>query len=137
LGLPAGLLAMAAFYLQYWLHGYWGVWTNLPDQGWIYQSATSMALAAVVMTQIGNLFTQRTEQNSIVTVGFFGNPMIWWGIATEVTLLVLIVYVPFFQNIFGTAAFALQNWLILITFIPVLLIIDEGRKWLLRRKIAR
>jgi magnesium-transporting ATPase (P-type) len=137
LGIPAGLLAMLAFYLQYWLNGYWGLWTNLPNHGWIYQSATAMTLAAVVMTQIGNLFAQRTEINSIRTASFFGNPMIWWGIATEVSLLLLIVYLPFFQRIFGTAAFAWQNWLILITFIPALLLIDEVRKWMLRRKPAR
>jgi hypothetical protein len=32
-----------------------------------------MTLAAVVTTQIGNLFAQRTELTSIVHVPFFGN----------------------------------------------------------------
>jgi P-type Ca2+ transporter type 2C len=136
LGPAQSLLAMAAFYLQYWLHGYWGQWIDLPSQGWLYQSATAMTLAAVVATQVGNLLAQRTEHSSILKIGFWGNRLIWVGIGTELLLIALIVYAPFFQFIFGTAAFALGNWLILIAFMPCLLIIDEFRKWLNRHHVS-
>jgi magnesium-transporting ATPase (P-type) len=136
LGPMQSLLAIAAFYLQYWLHGYWGQWIDLPNHGWIYHSATAMTLAAVVTTQVGNLLAQRTEQSSILKIGLFGNRLVWVGIITELILIVLIVYLPAFQFIFGTAAFAFSNWIFLLALMPALLLIDEVRKWLQRHRAS-
>jgi Ca2+-transporting ATPase len=36
--------------------------------------------------------------------------------------------VPFFQEVFGTAPFPLQNWLFLFAWAPVLLVAEELRK---------
>jgi len=134
LGIIQSLAAMAAFYFQYWINGYWGQWLDLPSTGLLYQSATAMTLGAVVATQIGNLFAQRTERASVFTMGWFSNRMIWIGIASELLLISLIVYVPFFQQVFGTAAFPLGNWLFLFAWTPSLLLADELRKALVRRK---
>ena len=58
LGAVQSLMTMIAFYFFYWTNGYWGQWIDLPGEGALYRSATGIALAAVVMTQIGNLFAQ-------------------------------------------------------------------------------
>jgi len=87
-----------------------------------------MTLAAVVATQVGNLFAQRTERASVFHTGFFRNRLVWVGIATEVGLLLLIVHVPFLQSIFGTAGFPAQGWGFLLLCVPALLLADEGRK---------
>ncbi len=137
LGPIQSLAAMAAFYFQYWINGYWGQWLDLPGSGALYRSATAMALAAVVTTQIGNLFAQRTERISSFRIGLFSNKLLWVGIATELALISLITYVPLFQNFIGTAAFPLKNWLFLFAWIPSLLIVDEFRKVLLRWREQR
>jgi len=93
-----------------------------------------MALGAVVATQIGNLFAQRTERTSVFTMGWFTNRMIWIGIASELLLVSLIVYVPFFQQAIGTAAFPLGNWLFLFAWTPSLMLADELRKARVRRR---
>ncbi len=133
LGLIQSLAAMAAFYFQYWVNGYWGRWLDLPPSGILYQSATAMALGAVVATQIGNLFAQRSERTSAFRLGWFRNRMVWIGIASELLLISVIVYVPFFQQAIGTAAFPLQNWLFLFAWTPSLLLADELRKAHVRR----
>jgi magnesium-transporting ATPase (P-type) len=133
LGPVQGLLAMSAFYLHYWLHGFWGQWTNLPNSGAIYLGATAMTLAAVVTTQVGNLLAQRTEHSSVFKIGLFSNRLAWLGVVAELILIVLIVYAPPLQFIFGTAEFPLYNWLFLLALMPVLLLIDEARKWFVRR----
>jgi hypothetical protein len=46
----------------------------------------------------------------------------------------MLIYIPFLQHIFGTAAFPLKNWIFLFAWAPSLLIADELRKMLLRRK---
>jgi magnesium-transporting ATPase (P-type) len=133
LGIIQSFAAMAAFYFQYWMNGYWGQWLDLPSTGVLYESATAMTLGAVVATQIGNLFAQRTERTSVFKMGWFSNRMIWIGIASELLLISLIVYVPFFQQAIGTAAFPLGNWLFLFAWTPSLLLADELRKALVRR----
>ena len=132
LGLIQSAAAMAAFYFVFWTNGYWGRWIDLPPDGPLYRAATAMTLAAVVATQVGNLFAQRTERASVFHAGFFRNRLVWVGIATEVGLLLLIVHVPFLQSIFGTAGFPAQGWGFLLLCVPALLLADEGRKALLR-----
>ncbi len=134
LGMIQSIAAMAAFYFMYWTNGYWGQWLDLPASGPLYHAATAMTLASVVATQIGNLFAQRTEQTSVFRIGLLSNRLVWVGIATELILLALIVYVPLLQGVFGTAAFPAWNWLFLFAWTPSLLLADEGRKALVRRK---
>jgi potassium/sodium efflux P-type ATPase len=135
LGPIQSIAAMAAFYFMFWTNGYAGQLHDLPAGGLLYQAATTMTLAAVVTTQIGNLFAQRSERTSVLRIRLFNNPLIWLGIATELILTMLIVYVPIFQRIIGTAAFPAKYWLFLFAWAPILLIADEARKaWLRRRE---
>jgi magnesium-transporting ATPase (P-type) len=134
LGLLQSVAAMAAFYFMYWTNGYWGQWLDLPAQGSLYRAATAMTLAAVVATQIGNLFAQRTEDISVFRINPLSNRLVWIGVATELTLVLLIIYTPFLQGVFGTAAFSLRNWVFLLAWMPSLLVADEIRKGLARRK---
>lgn len=133
LGMLQSLAAMSAFYFMYWTNGYWGQFTGLPASGPLYQAATAMTLGAIVATQIGNLFAQRTAYSSVFRVGLFSNRLVWVGIATEVALLLLIVYVPLLQNVFGAAPLGWGDWLFLLAWTPVLLLADEARKWVVRR----
>jgi Ca2+-transporting ATPase len=133
LGTFQSIAAMAAFYFMYWTNGYWGKLIDLPGSGDLYRSATAMALAAVVFTQIGNLFAQRSESISGFKIPLFRNRLLWVGIATELTLITLMVYTPFMHLFIGTNSFPLSNWLFLILLIPVLFLADEVRKWFVRR----
>lgn len=132
LGSVQSLMTMIAFYYFYWTNGYWGHWLDLPGDGALYASATGMALAAVVTTQIGNLFAQRSESTSVFKLSLFNNRMLWIGILTEIAAILLFIYVPFFNNFIGTGPFDVKYWLILISMIPSLIIADEIRKWVLR-----
>jgi magnesium-transporting ATPase (P-type) len=134
LGLIQSFAAMAAFYFMYWVNGYWGQWLDLPSTGILYQAATAMTLGAVVTTQIGNLFAQRTERISAFRLRWFDNRMLWVGIVSELLIVSLIIYVPFFQKVIGTASFPLVNWVFLFAWTPSLLLADELRKALLRRR---
>jgi len=137
LGLIQSVAAMSAFYFMYWINGYWGQWLDLPASGMLYQAATAMTLGAVVTTQIGNLFAQRTERTSAFRLSWWSNRMLWIGIASELLIVSAIVYVPFFQQIFGTASFPLINWVFLFAWTPSLFLADELRKAILRKRERR
>ncbi len=136
LGLLQSAAVMLAFFVAYWSAGYaWQV-LGLPDQGEVYRQGVGMALAAVVFTQIGNLFAQRAEHASIREIGWFSNRLVWIGIASELTIVALIVSVPFLQDLIGTAAFPATHWLWLAALSPLLLVTDEVRKALGRRRMS-
>ncbi len=132
LGLLQALAAMAAFYFLYWTSGYAGQWLDLPAEGPLYRAATAMTLACIVTTQIGNLFTQRSASLSVFRLGFFGNRMLWIGVASELAIVSLIIYVPGLREAFGVAPFPAENWLYLLGCAPLLLLADELRKALQR-----
>ncbi|HWQ64670.1 MAG TPA: cation-transporting P-type ATPase, partial [Methanospirillum sp.] len=127
-----GLAVMSAFFYEFWTNGYWGQIYGLPSDGPLYHSAVGMALAAVVTTQIGNLLGRRTDRSSLLSVGLFTNNMIWIGIASELIIIFSIIYIPFLQNVIGTAPFPLHNWIFLFAWAPVLLIAEELRKTVMR-----
>lgn len=133
LGLLQSAVAMLAFYTVYWSAGYAGRWSDLPTSGPLYQLATTATLAAIVATQVGNLFAQRSAQESIVSIPLWSNRLIWLGIAGEITLLAAIVYLPGLQWIFGTAPLPPVAWLLLLACTPTLLVADELRKAIRRR----
>jgi magnesium-transporting ATPase (P-type) len=124
---------MAAFFGAYRLAGYSG-WLDLPADGEVYRSAAGMALAMVVATQIGNLFAQRTEEVSLLRTGLGGNRLLWWGVASEVVVILILIYTPFAQAVVGVAPFPAVGWLWLLPGIPLLPLADELRKWLVRRR---
>jgi len=141
-GMLQAAAAMAAFYFFYHTNGYAGQWTHLPDENsavanTIYYPATAMALASVVMSQVGNLFAQRSSRISFFKQKWFINPLIWYGIAFEVALIVAIVYLPFLNTFIQTKPFAPHYWLFLILFIPMNPIADAIRKWFVGQKTKR
>jgi P-type Ca2+ transporter type 2C len=137
LGPLQALAVMAAFFSAYWSAGYAGQWLGLPDSGELYQSATALALAAVVTTQIGNLLAHRTERESIAAVGWTSNRLVYLGIAVELAVIAAIVYLPPLQRLVGTAAFPAWHWLVVLAAAPLLLVADEIRKAVIRHTSRR
>jgi Ca2+-transporting ATPase len=126
-------LCMAAYYFLYWTSGWrWG--TPMAASGPVYVMATTMCLAGIVAVQIGNVFCCRTDRQSIFKVGFFKNKLVLFGIFSEIALILVFVYTPFFQRVFGTAPLGLKDWVFLLTFSPIILLLEEGRKWFIRRR---
>lgn len=98
----------------------------------IYLQATTMSLAAIIMTQIGNAFACKTNFESVFKVGFFRNKLLLWGILTEIVLVNILIYVPHLNRAFNNAPIGITDWLILIAFIPSVLIVEELRKLILK-----
>ncbi|MBI3966328.1 MAG: cation-transporting P-type ATPase, partial [Chloroflexi bacterium] len=98
-----------------------------------YQQATTMALAAIVACQIGNVFACRAEVGSILGRGLFSNRLIWIGVVTEISLLLAVVHLPPLQRVFDTAALTPLQWLSLLVWPPLLVAAEELRKLVVRR----
>lgn len=128
-------LGMAAYFYVNIQNG----WPNVPlaASGMVYRQATTMTLAAIVFCQIGAVLNCRTEKQSVFHVGIFGNARIMKGILFEVVLIIMIIYLPFFQNIFQTAPIGLKDWAFLIVLPFPVFLLEELRKAFSRRSESK
>ena len=132
LGMLEAVLSMAAFFFVYYVNG-WRPGMPMADAGPLYITAATMTLAAIVASQVGNVFACRTDRESVFHAGFFANRLVLWGIAAELLIILSLISVPFLARIFGLAPLVTREWLLLCAFPPLLLMMEEGRKWIKRR----
>ncbi len=147
LGLIEGILGMAAFFWVWSSHGY----TLSQVQAVtpvlqahiapaavvaIYLQSLTLTLAAIVAGQTGNVFACRAEKIPIWRLGWFSNPLIWLGIATEWILIGAIIKLPPLQAIFSTAPLNLGQWAMLLFCPPIVLGLEEIRKAVVRKWIS-
>ena len=109
----------------------------LTRDGQVYVLATTVFLAGVVGTQIGNAYACRTERLSVFSIGLFSNRFLLVGIAFELILCSLLIYLPPLQRIFEVGPLPLRFWGLVLVFPLVMLLAEEGRKGWLRRREKR
>jgi calcium-translocating P-type ATPase len=101
----------------------------------LYLQATTACLAAIVVSQVVNLFLCRHPLKSSLSFGLFSNPFILPGIAAELALILFIVYTPAGNWLFGTAPIAAEAWVLAGCLAALMWALEEARKaWLRRRK---
>ena len=96
--------------------------------------ATTVTLAAIIFCQIAAVLNIRYARQSMFNKYFFKNSMIFIGIIMEIVLLLCISYVPVFQSFFGTEPLNAHDWMMLVCIPLPLILIDELRKWILRKE---
>jgi sodium/potassium-transporting ATPase subunit alpha len=99
----------------------------------VYMSAVTGFFATIIVCQIFNLFCCRTAHVSIFKTGLFKNKTALFGIASEISLLLALIYVPFLQTVFSTRPFSIKFLPIMILGGVILLAAEELRKYLYRR----
>jgi len=99
-----------------------------------YVEATTMTFLGIVVCQIGTAVAARTERVSLRSVGLWSNPLLIWGLLSEIVFAALVVYAPPLRAVFGTAAVGAVDLAFLAPFPFVVWGADELRRWALRRR---
>ncbi len=134
LGLIEGCACMAAYFFVFYMDGWrfsQGA-SALPTRGHVYMMATTACFAGIVVTQIGNGFNCRSTRESVFKLGFLSNRFFLEGIAVEVAVLLVIVYVPGVDRMFGTAALGGWVWLFMLIGPVTIFLAEEARKAVVR-----
>jgi sodium/potassium-transporting ATPase subunit alpha len=132
LGLMETAAALAAFF--HVLHGGgWRYGETLASSDVLYLQATTATLSAIIVMQVANVFLCRSPHRSLLDSGLSGNSLILSGVAVELALILLIVYTPWGNAIFGTSPIAADVWLFVLPFTLVMLMLEEVRKRLVRK----
>jgi sodium/potassium-transporting ATPase subunit alpha len=130
------LEAVACMFGFFWVlkTGGWTWGAILPASDILYMQATTACLTAIIVTQIANVFACRDSRESLFNIEFFSNKLIFAGIAVELLLQIFIGYHPLGNKIFSTAPLSWRTWLMLLPFAALLLIAEEVRKLIVKKR---
>jgi P-type Ca2+ transporter type 2C len=95
--------------------------------------AQTMAFTTLMLFQIFNVLNARSDEQSAF-VHAFRNGWLWTAIAGSVAMQVVVVYVPFLQNAFGTTSLNVSDWILCLAVASSVLWLREGSKVVIRRK---
>ena len=99
------------------------------------REARTMGFTILVFAQLFNALASRSSRKSAF-LGLFSNPWLWGAIGISILLQLLVIYVPFLGEAFGTVPLQPQAWLECIALASLVLIASELRKllnWAVRR----
>jgi magnesium-transporting ATPase (P-type) len=131
IGTLTGIVAVA-WCFSVWNEAGWSLGTPDIANRSAYLKGTTVVLVGIMAGQLGNLFASRTSVKSTFSLGFKRNKWLLPSLAVEFAILLAIVYLPFLQSVFGTRALEPVLWLYLFAFAPVILLLEEARKLVLR-----
>jgi Ca2+-transporting ATPase len=103
----------------------------VPGTGSLRHGQT-MAFTTLMLFQLFNLFNARSDRDSAF-VGLFRNAWLWSAIALSIILQIAVVYAPFLQRAFSTAALTGSDWMRCTVVASTGLWVRELQKLLQRR----
>jgi Ca2+-transporting ATPase len=101
------------------------------------QVAETIAFVTLSLCELFRAYTVRSERQSIFKIGVFSNKYMQYAVLLSISLLILVVGVPFLQPIFNTHSPSLREWSVIIGFALVPAIAEEITKAFLRRRDRR
>jgi Ca2+-transporting ATPase len=120
------------------LGGIWSTLVNLGLFAWALNSgrsleeAMTMTFVSLVLIQFFKAYNFRSDRHSVLNQPF-ANKWLNRAILWELAMLMVIIYVPFLHDAFGTYYLPVVDWLIIgglaFTVVPIL----ELAKWMERR----
>ena len=99
--------------------------------------AQTVAFATLITSELLRAFTARSERYPLLRTGVLSNRWMLWAVGSSFVLLLLVVYVPFLQPIFGTVALSLGDWLVMLPFFLAASVAAESTKAFLRWRAGR
>jgi Ca2+-transporting ATPase len=101
------------------------------------QGAQTIAFATLILSELLRAYTARSERYSLFAIGVFGNKWMQYAVGASFVLLLVVIYVPFLQVIFGTAPLTIRDWLVMLPFILMASVAAEITKAIIRWRVER
>lgn len=90
--------------------------------------ARTMAFATLIFAELLRSFSARSEHYTIAKIGLMSNKTLFFATLLSFVLMLVVLYVPFMQNLFHVITLGLREWAIIIpaSFLP--LVVGEVSK---------
>lgn len=108
----------------------WGLSTYNGD----LTKARTVIFACLITAELLRAFSSRSLNYTLFKIGFFTNKTMVYAVLASFALLLVVIYVPFLQPIFHTAALGLYDWCVILGLAIIPLIVGELSKTLLKDK---
>lgn len=89
------------------------------------EGCRTIALSTLILSQLFHVFECRSERHSIFEIKVFTNKYLLGAVFISIIMLLMVLYVPFFQAIFHTMALQLKDWLIVLAFSGTIFFINS------------
>jgi Ca2+-transporting ATPase len=99
--------------------------------------AETMAFVTLSISELIRAYTSRSEFYPLFKIGVFKNKVMNYAVLGSLVMIMLVVYVPFLQPIFNTAALGLEQWLEILPLVLVPSVAAEVTKIFLRKMMRR
>ena len=133
LGLIEGVWAVFLFFLVL-LQGGWRYGVPLDPASPLHRSATGIALASILLMQIGNLIGRRFEQGSGVDLGLIRNRFLFAGILVQIVFSWALLYWPPLARVLNTGPIEPRIYGLAWLGIGIIFFADYGRKLMAGRR---
>jgi magnesium-transporting ATPase (P-type) len=90
-------------------YDYYNALNNGVEASAALSKSQTIAVTFVILFQVFYMLNCRSLNDSIFKIGVFSNKFVFLGIGSILLLQAMFVYMPFFQNIFGTVSLDLRD----------------------------
>ena len=97
----------------------------------------TVAFATLTLSELLRAFTARSERVSVFKLGFFSNRTMNMAVIFSIVVVMMVIYVPFLQYVFGTVALPAIDWVWVIPFALMASVAAELTKIYLRARARR
>jgi magnesium-transporting ATPase (P-type) len=112
------------------LAGAFGLFLLALEQGRSLAEARTVAVNVFVVVEAFYLFQCRSLERSALSIGFFSNPAIWYGVVAMAALQLLLTYTPLMNRLFATAPIGVRAWLeIFAVGVVSALVVSVDKLW--------
>ena len=130
LGVAVQAVVMTTAVLLAYLYGL----RRFPDS---LAGAQTVAFATLICSELLRAYPARSERYPLHRIGIFSNRWMQYAVGASLTLLLVVIYVPFLAQVFGTVPLAARDWVIMLPFILLASIAAELTKAFLRWRDSR
>ena len=110
--------------------------------GWAWDPADlslarTMAFVTLSASELVRSYTARSERASLFRLGVFSNKYMQYAVLASISLLLIVVYVPFLRPVFDTVPLGIREWTLVLPLLLVPGIAAEMTKAFVRLRTRR
>lgn len=91
--------------------------------------ASTLSLSVLVMIEMFNAFNALSEDNSLFVVTPLVNPWLIGAATMSTVMHMMIVYIPFFNDVFSIHSMNTHEWMLVLAFALPVNLLDEILKF--------
>jgi len=96
--------------------------------------AETMAFVTLSVSELLRAFTARSEYFPLLKIGLFSNKWMNYAVLSSLVMILMVIYLPFFNGVFDTAPLGWMQWLEILPLLIIPSIAAEVTKFLFAKR---